>query len=157
MESLDFYLYGRYEDTGQRSDDGKRLKMEAQNDPKYLVSLLNAINTAVDPFKSRRRTILRIFDRSSALSRTWAIEAEQGKLFSGEEPVIEFKDTISMSPEGLEFLNELVKNPPSDIKFQSIPVQKLLVSIEDQYDAWKKSQDGEKDESPSGKEKVEPS
>jgi len=143
MESYAFKLKFLLESSGDQVDkNGLKVPalLEIQNDPKYLLGILNSIDTAHDPYKSRRRTILRLFSSISSIARDWA-KKTKGDPYAGEDSFY-IEAEVSISPEGMEFLKEFVDKPPEGVKYSSIPVQHLLVSIEDQYDEWRRSENG---------------
>jgi|10_taG_2_1085330.scaffolds.fasta_scaffold80318_3 hypothetical protein len=140
VESLAFKLRYYLEDSGdvapQEDGSKKPVRMEIQNDPKYLLGIMNGIDTAKDPYKSRRRTIMRLFSSCTKVARDWARSMKDTDIPDEEQDFV-LEIDIPISPEGMEFLKELVEKPPEGAKYQSIPVQHLLVSIEDQYNEWK--------------------
>jgi len=148
METTVFKIKYLLQDSGdiETLDDGttRPLRMEIQNDPKYLLAILNGVDTAKEPFKARRRTIMRIFAAISKVARSWAKQMRTENIPDDQE-IFELEADIPVSPEGMEFLKELVDNPPEGIRYSTIPVQHLLVAIADQYDDWRKeSGDGGK-------------
>jgi len=146
MDAIGFEVKLILQDTGQLDGDGDIIRLEYQNDPKYLAQLLNGVDTSKEPYKNRRRTILRLFDKFYSISKDWTMFLRNNKISNAEED-FELVNVIEISPEGMEFLYEFVKSPPEGARYQSISVQRLLISIEDQYDAWKKGKDDGKGES----------
>jgi hypothetical protein len=145
MGNIVFKLRYHLQDSGDidKAEDGieRPLRMEVQNDAKFLLSYLNTVDTAKEPFKSRRRTIMRLFAAVSKVTRELARLMKTADIPDDEEDFIIDRE-IPISPEGFEFLKEMIDNPPEGVKFSTIPVQSLLVSIDDQHAAWKREETG---------------
>ena len=84
---------------------------------------------------------MRLFAAVSKVTRELARLMKTADIPDDEEDFIIDRE-IPISPEGFEFLKEMIDNPPEGVKFSTIPVQSLLVSIDDQHAAWKREETG---------------